>query len=114
MALAAALIAEPFGEGSTRSATTGALLSAAGESDHGCSAVVCRRPTAATAPTRTAYSAACSPQGNGCTRMPRATATSTAVVNESTSTTTSAAQTRPSSAAPVSPQSNRAPDPGWP
>ena len=52
--------------------------------------------------------------GNGCTRMPRPTATSTAVVNESTSTTTSAAQTRPSSAAPVSPQSNRAPEPGWP
>ena len=44
VALAAALIAEPFGEGSTRSATTGAVRNAAGESDHGC---VRGRPPAA-------------------------------------------------------------------
>ena len=54
VALAAALMAEPLGEGRTRSATTGAVLSAAGDSDHGCSALTCRRPTAAVAPTRTA------------------------------------------------------------
>ena len=113
VALAAALIAEPFGDGSTRSATTGALL----QRGRGERPRVLRASSAGGRRRRRrrpgrAYSAACSPHGNGCTRMPRPTATSTAVVNERTSTTTRAAQTRPSSAAPVSPQSNRAPEPG--
>ena len=90
---AAEQIEAPFGEGSTRSATSGALQGRRGERPRGLRDRL--RPTATAAPTRTAYARACSLQGNGWTRIPRATAISTAVENERTSTTTSTEQTRP-------------------
>ncbi len=54
VAPAAAQIADPFGDGRTRSATTGARTSDAGDSDHGWSGEIAFRPTATAAPIRSA------------------------------------------------------------
>src|SRR5258705_4012039 len=112
VAPAAAQIAAPFGDASTRSGTAGARSNEAGDSDHGWSGLSAARRTATAAPSRSAYADAWSPHGNGCTRVPRPTATSSAAVKDNTSITTRTAQGCPRSAAPANPHSKPAPLPG--
>ena len=103
---------DPFGEGSTtrrasvaRNVGGDRLTSPGPASD---------RPTASTASFLRAYSAAVSSrQRYGSTSMPRSTATLTAVVNDSTSTTATTVDPGPHSLAPRNPQSNRTRHPCW-
>ena len=72
------------------------------------------RPTARVAPRDAACSAARSSfHANGCTAMPRSTATVTVVVKDSTSTTTAYAAPSAIASAPVGPHSNRTGHPAW-